>query len=72
MIPIELPDYPIEAMELILNVEAAAAFDEFTLSNRDDLLVRQIKDAWPNRFREARLVPAVEYIQANRLRTLLM
>ena len=72
LIPIELPDYPIEAMELILNVEAAAAFDELTLSNRDDLLVRQIKDAWPNRFREARLVPAVEYIQANRLRTLLM
>jgi len=72
LIPIELPDYPIEAMELILNVEAAAAFDKFTLSNRDDLLVRQIKDAWPNRFREARLVPAVEYIQANRLRTLVM
>jgi Asp-tRNA(Asn)/Glu-tRNA(Gln) amidotransferase A subunit family amidase len=72
LIPIELPNYPIEAMELILNVEAAAAFDELTLNNRDDLLVRQIKDAWPNRFREARLVPAVEYIQANRLRTLLM
>ncbi len=72
LIPIELPDYPIEAMELILYVEAAAAFDEFTLSNRDDLLVRQIKDAWPNRFREARFVPAVEYIQANRLRTLVM
>jgi Asp-tRNA(Asn)/Glu-tRNA(Gln) amidotransferase A subunit family amidase len=72
LIPIELPDYPIEAMELILNVEAAAAFGELTLSNRDDLLVRQIKDAWPNRFRETRLVPAVEYIQANRLRTLVM
>jgi Asp-tRNA(Asn)/Glu-tRNA(Gln) amidotransferase A subunit family amidase len=59
-------------MSLILNVEAAAAFDELTRSNRDDLMVRQIQNAWPNRFREARMVPAVEYIQANRLRTLVM
>lgn len=72
LIPIELPDYPIEAVSLVLNVEAAAAFDELTRSNRDDLLVRQIENAWPNRFREARTVPAVEYIQANRLRTLVM
>jgi len=72
LVPIELPDYPIEAMALILNVEAAAAFDELTRSNRDDLLVRQIQNAWPNRFREARMVPAVEYIQTNRLRMLVM
>jgi len=72
LIPIELPDYPIKPMGLILNVEAAAAFDEITRDNRDDLLVRQIKNAWPNRFREARTVPAVEYLQANRLRTLVM
>jgi Asp-tRNA(Asn)/Glu-tRNA(Gln) amidotransferase A subunit family amidase len=72
LIPIELPDYPIEAMGFILSVEAAAAFDELTRTNRDDLLVRQIKNAWPNRFREARMVPAVEYIQANRLRTLVI
>lgn len=70
--PIELPDYPIDSMGLILNVEAAAAFDELTRSGQDDLLVRQIKNAWPNRFREARTVPAVEYIQANRVRTLVM
>ncbi|MHC4190997.1 MAG: amidase family protein [Planctomycetota bacterium] len=70
--PIELPDYPIDAMAFILSVEAAAAFDELTRSDRDALLVRQIKNAWPNRFREARLVPAVEYIQANRLRTLVI
>ncbi|MHC4298632.1 MAG: amidase family protein [Planctomycetota bacterium] len=70
--PIELPDYPIDTMGLILNVEAAAAFDELTHSGRDKMLVRQIKNAWPNRFREARTVPAVEYIQANRLRTLVM
>jgi Asp-tRNA(Asn)/Glu-tRNA(Gln) amidotransferase A subunit family amidase len=72
LIPIELPDYPVEATGFILSVEAAAAFDELTRSGRDDLLVRQIKNAWPNRFRETRLIPAVEYVQANRLRTLVI
>jgi len=72
LVPLELPDYPIDAMGIILNVEAAAAFDEITRSGTDDLMVRQIKNAWPNRFREARTVPAVEYVQANRLRTLVM
>ena len=72
LIPIELPEYPIEAISFILSAEAAAAFDELTRSNRDDLLARQAQDAWPNVFRQARLIPAVEYIQANRLRTLLM
>jgi Asp-tRNA(Asn)/Glu-tRNA(Gln) amidotransferase A subunit family amidase/Asp-tRNA(Asn)/Glu-tRNA(Gln) amidotransferase C subunit len=72
LIPIELPDYPIDAMNFILNVEAAAAFDELTRSNQDDLLVRQIKNAWPNVFRQSRLIPAVEYIQVNRVRTLVM
>lgn len=70
--PIDLPDYPISAMSFILGAEAAAAFDDLTLSNRDDLLVRQIKRAWPNAMRQARLIPAVEYIQANRLRTQVM
>ncbi len=73
LIPIELPDeYPVSSLRMILNVEAAAAFDELTRSNRDDLMVRQIKRAWPNVFRQARLIPAVEYIQANRVRTMLM
>jgi Asp-tRNA(Asn)/Glu-tRNA(Gln) amidotransferase A subunit family amidase len=72
LIPIELPEYPIEAMSFILFAEAAAAFDELTRSNRDDLLVRQEEHAWPNALRQARLIPAVEYIQANRLRTLVM
>lgn len=70
--PIELPDLPIEALSFVLNVEAAAAFDELTRSGRDDLLVRQIRRAWPNVFRQSRLVPAVEYVQANRVRTLAM
>jgi Asp-tRNA(Asn)/Glu-tRNA(Gln) amidotransferase A subunit family amidase len=73
--PVEMPDgdrYPPSAMGFILSVEAAAAFDELTRSNRDDLMVRQVRAAWPNVFRAARLVPAVEYINANRLRTMLM
>lgn len=61
-------DIPVQALSFILSAEASAAFDELTRSNRDTLLVRQIKNAWPNVFRSARLIPAVEYIQANRLR----
>ncbi len=67
-IPTTLPDAPIEALSFILSAEAAAAFDDLTRTNRDDLLTRQIKNAWPNVFRAARFIPAVEYIQANRLR----
>lgn len=72
LIPVTLPDYPIEALSIILAVEAAAAFDELTRSGKDAQLVRQVQKAWPNRFREARLIPAVEYVQANRVRTLVM
>ncbi len=71
LIPMELPNLPIQPLNLILSAEAAAAFDELTRSNQDDLLVRQVENAWPNRLRQARLTPAVEYIQANRVRTLL-
>jgi Asp-tRNA(Asn)/Glu-tRNA(Gln) amidotransferase A subunit family amidase len=70
--PVELPDLPVGDMLFVLEAEAAAAFDDLTRSGRDDLLVRQIEQAWPNVFRTARLIPAVEYIQANRARTLLM
>jgi Asp-tRNA(Asn)/Glu-tRNA(Gln) amidotransferase A subunit family amidase len=68
LVEIKLPEYPIDAMSIILSAEASAAFDELTRSGRDDLMVRQIKNAWPNVFRSSRLIPAVEYIQANRLR----
>ncbi|MDX2072241.1 MAG: amidase [Haliscomenobacter sp.] len=70
LVPIELPESP--DLSVILSAEAAAAFDELTLSGRDDLMRRQIKNAWPNSFRESRFIPAVEYIKANRLRTKLM
>ena len=72
LIPMSLPDDDLDPLVLILNVEAAAAFDDLTRSNQDDLLTWQDKEAWPNSFRTARLIPAVEYIQANRMRTLLM
>lgn len=72
-VAIELPDdIPYGAMRIILSAEAGAAFDELTRSGRDDLLVRQTRGAWPNTFRKARMIPAVEYIQANRLRTIAM
>jgi Asp-tRNA(Asn)/Glu-tRNA(Gln) amidotransferase A subunit family amidase len=72
LVPIELPDYPVDAIAFILSAEAAAAFDELTRSGRDDLMVRQTRDAWPNVFRASRFIPAVEYIQANRLRYLII
>ncbi len=70
LIPVELDndEIPVSALGLILTAEAAAAFDELTRSNRDTLLVRQHLYAWPNTFRTARYITAVEYIQANRIR----
>jgi Asp-tRNA(Asn)/Glu-tRNA(Gln) amidotransferase A subunit family amidase len=68
LVPIELPDVPVYSMAFVLSAEAAAAFDELTRSGSDDLMVRQIRNAWPNVFRSSRFIPAVEYIQANRLR----
>jgi Asp-tRNA(Asn)/Glu-tRNA(Gln) amidotransferase A subunit family amidase len=72
LIPVEFPKYPYGAMRSILLAEAAAAFDELTRSGRDKLLTQQTKDDWPNTFRAARFIPAVEYIQANRARTIAM
>ncbi len=73
LIPISLPDkYPVDALRTILNAEAGAAFDELPRTGKDDTLVRQTPNAWPNSFREAQFIPAVEYIRANRIRTLLM
>ncbi len=60
--------YPVNLVNIILNAESAAAFDELTRTNRDDLIERQDRDFWPNSFRAARTIPAVEYINANRYR----
>ena len=70
LIPVELPKLPWEAMVPLLTAEAAAAFDDLTMSGRDKLLTEQGPEDWPNYFRNARFYPAVEYIQANRARTL--
>jgi Asp-tRNA(Asn)/Glu-tRNA(Gln) amidotransferase A subunit family amidase len=70
LIPVELPKLPYGAMVGLLGAEAAAAFDDLTLSGRDRLLTEQGVEDWPNTFRTARFYPAVEYIQANRARTL--
>ncbi|MES2829198.1 MAG: amidase [Bacteroidota bacterium] len=72
LIPLEYPKMPISALTFLLNAEAAAAFQELVLSHGDDLLVQQGKGAWPNIFRSAQFIPAVEYIQANRVRTRLI
>jgi Asp-tRNA(Asn)/Glu-tRNA(Gln) amidotransferase A subunit family amidase len=70
MTAVELPKLPWLAMRSVLEAEAAAAFDELTRSGRDKLLTSQGPHDWPNTFRTARFIPAVEYIQANRARML--
>jgi Asp-tRNA(Asn)/Glu-tRNA(Gln) amidotransferase A subunit family amidase len=73
LVPVTLPqDYPLGSLRIILSAEAAAAFDHLTRSDGDDRLVRQTSGSWPNSFRTARFIPAVEYIQANRVRTMIM
>ncbi|MFI5248397.1 MAG: amidase [Gemmatimonadales bacterium] len=68
MTPVELPKLPWAAMRSVLLAEAAASFDDLTRSGRDKLLTSQGPNDWPNSFRTARFIPAVEYIQANRAR----
>ncbi len=72
LVPIALPKFPSGALTPLLEAEGAAAFDELTLSGRDKLLTEQSPDDWPNLFRIARFYPAVEYVQANRARSLLI
>jgi Asp-tRNA(Asn)/Glu-tRNA(Gln) amidotransferase A subunit family amidase len=72
LVPVSLPVFPTNDCSIILSAEAGAAFDELTRNGKDDLMVRQIKDAWPNVFRASRFIPAVEYIQANRIRYLII
>ncbi|WP_428665760.1 amidase [Runella sp.] len=69
LVPFDLPSYPIGDLTITIGVESGAAFDELTLTDKDDQIVRQTKNAWPNRFRSARYIPAVEYVQAQRVRT---
>jgi Asp-tRNA(Asn)/Glu-tRNA(Gln) amidotransferase A subunit family amidase len=70
MVPTEvsLPDWPYDSLDLILFAEAAAAFEELTLSHQVYILKMQTPDAWPNTFRQSRFLSAVDYVQADRLR----
>ncbi|MEP7270528.1 MAG: amidase [Acidobacteriota bacterium] len=70
--PIELPQFSTQNLRIILNAEAAAAFDDITRDGRVNELSGQAASDWPNSFRTARFIPAVEYIRAQRARTLLM
>ncbi|HTD84551.1 MAG TPA: amidase [Gemmatimonadaceae bacterium] len=70
LIPVDLPDAPYDPMRIILSAEAAAAFDELTRSDRDKELVQQGKFDWPNSFRTSRFIPAVDYVNANRARSI--
>jgi Asp-tRNA(Asn)/Glu-tRNA(Gln) amidotransferase A subunit family amidase len=72
LVPVEVPDMNYGAMRLILVAEGAAAFDELTRSGRDAQLVQQTPRDWANTFRAARFIPAVDYVNANRVRTLAM
>ena len=66
--PVSLPDWSYDSLQLILFAEAAASFEELTLSHRIDQLRMQVPDAWPNSFRQARFLSAVDYVQADRMR----
>ncbi|WP_375417788.1 amidase [uncultured Hymenobacter sp.] len=72
LVPLELPAIVPGALRFVLTAEGAAAFDELTRSGRDAQLVLQNRFAWPNTFRSSRFIPAVEYIQAQRVRSLLI
>ncbi len=65
---VTLPDWPYESLNVILFAEAAAAFEEITLDGRINTLKIQTPDAWPNLFREARFLSAVDFVQADRMR----
>jgi Asp-tRNA(Asn)/Glu-tRNA(Gln) amidotransferase A subunit family amidase len=70
MTPVEvsIPDWPYDSLEVILFAEAAAAFEELTLSHQVDQLRAQVPDAWPNLFRQSRFLSAVDFVQSDRLR----
>jgi len=65
---VTLPDWPYSSLMPILFAEGAASFEELTLSNEIGSLRMQVKDAWPNLFREARFLSAVDFVQADRFR----
>ena len=67
-VEVSLPDWPYDSLNIILFAESAAAFERITLNHEVDSLRMQVPDAWPNTFRQARFLSAVDYVQADRLR----
>ena len=67
-VEVSIPDWPYDSLDLILFAEAAASFEELTLSHKVDGLKAQVPDAWPNCFRQARFLSAVDFVQADRFR----
>jgi Asp-tRNA(Asn)/Glu-tRNA(Gln) amidotransferase A subunit family amidase len=67
-VPVTLPDWPYDSLNVILFAESAASFEELALSHGVDQLKMQVPDAWPNTFRQSRFLSAVDYVQADRLR----
>jgi len=67
-VPVAFPDWPVDSLNVVLFAEAAAAFEELTLTHQDDALKAQTSDAWPNLFRSARFLSAVDFVQTDRLR----
>ncbi|MDQ1693091.1 MAG: hypothetical protein QOH85_626 [Acidobacteriaceae bacterium] len=67
-VPVSLPDWPYDSLQLILFAEAAASFEEITLNHQVDSLKAQVPDAWPNIFRQARFLSAVDFVQSDRFR----
>jgi Asp-tRNA(Asn)/Glu-tRNA(Gln) amidotransferase A subunit family amidase len=72
LVPLTRPPLPYQALMNMLFAEAAASFEELTLTDRDDLLTWQTAAAWPNAFRRARFLSAVDHVQLDRLRRLVM
>jgi len=70
MAPVEvsIPDWPYDSLDVILFAEAAASFEQLTLSHQVDQLKMQVPDAWPNVFRQSRFLSAVDFVQCGRLR----
>ncbi len=67
-VAVSIPDWPYDSLDIILFAEAAAAFEELTLSHKVDQLKAQVPDAWPNVFRQSRFLSAVDLVQADRFR----
>ena len=68
VVEVSLPDWPYDSLDIILFAEAAAAFEELSLTHAVDQLRSQVPDGWPNTFRQSRFLSAVDLVQADRLR----